>query len=391
MLRRVLTRVLLAALILPILPYAWSPVYRFEAETPFAGREWFNPYETLSGRWQRANLHAHGRAWSGFTNGRQGDAEVAARYRQLGYDVPGVSDYQRIAAHDGIATIPIYEHGFNIGKHHQLAIGARTVTWFDFPLWQSTSQQQYVIDRVAQTADLVALAHPDSRYAYSLDNLRQLSGYQLIEVANGPFASEASWDAVLSSGHPVWGLGNDDTHDLDDPRRTAGAWNMIDAATATIGDVVAALRAGRSYAVMRTGAVEAADVTTLAAVEVRDQTMTVTCAGAASTISFIGQNGATRQTFKDTNSAAYTLADSDTYVRAVIESPQTVLYLNPVIRYDGSSLAAPLASLNVAGTWIIRSGFVLGCAALAMITTRRRRPRVTRTARMLADAKEKSA
>ena len=391
LLRRLLTSVLAAAVVLPVLPYAWAPVYRFEDVRPFAGTQLFNPYATLIGRWQRTNLHAHGRAWSGLTNGRQGDAQVASRYRQLGYDVPGVSDYQRIAALDGVATIPLYEHGFNIGKHHQLAIGAHSVTWFDFPLWQSTSQQQYVIDRVARTADLVALAHPDSRFAYSLENLQQLTGYQLIEVANGPFASEESWDTVLSSGHPVWGLGNDDTHDLDDPRRTAGAWNMIDAVEPTTGEIVAALRAGRSYAVLRTGAVDSANVTVLTGVEVHDQTMTVTSHGAASTISFIGQNGALRHTVKDVNSAAYTFSSSDTYVRTVIESPQTVLYLNPVIRYDGASLAVPLASLDVVGTWVIRVSFVLGCAALAAISTRRRRPRARRPATVLADAKEKSA
>jgi hypothetical protein len=391
LLRRLLTSVLAAAVVLPVLPYAWAPVYRFDDPKPFTGSRLFNPYAKLIGRWQRANLHAHGRAWSGLTNGRQADDEVATRYRQLGYDVPGVSDYQRIAALNGVATLPLYEHGFNIGKHHQLAIGARTVTWFDFPLWQSTSQQQYVIDRVARTADLVALAHPDSRFAYSLENLQQLTGYQLIEVANGPFASEESWDAVLSSGHPVWGLGNDDTHDLDDPRRTAGAWNMIDAASPTTADIVAALRAGRSYAVLRTGAVDSANVTVLAGVDVRDDTVTVTCTGAASTISFIGQNGAVRHTVKDANTAAYTLSGGDTYVRTVIESPQTVLYLNPVIRYDGSALPAPAASIDIAGTWVIRISFVLGCAALAAISTRRRRPRPARAAAVLADAKEKSA
>jgi hypothetical protein len=391
LLRRLLTSVLAAAVLLPVIPYAWAPVYQFQEAAPFAGRELFNPYASLVGRWQRANLHAHGRAWSGFTNGRQADEQVAMRYRQLGYDVPGVSDYQRIASLNGVATIPLYEHGFNIGKHHQLAIGAHSVTWFDFPLWQSTSHQQYVIDRVAATADLVALAHPDSRFAYSLENLRQLTGYQLIEVANGPFASDASWDTVLSSGHPVWGLGNDDTHDLDDPRRTAGAWNMIDAASATTGDIVAALRAGRSYAVMRTGAIDAANVTTLTGVTVNDQTVTVTCAGAASTISFIGQNGVVRQTVKEANTAAYTFSASDTYVRTVIESPQTVLYLNPVIRYDGSALPVPAASLDLAGTWAGRIGFVLGCVALAGFATRRRRPRVTRATTVLADAKEKSA
>src|SRR5262245_42312253 len=147
--------------------------------------------------------------------------------------------------------MPLYEHGYNLLKHHQLAIGAHSVDWFDFPLWQSLSNQQYVIDRVARTADLVALAHPPSRNAYMPSELRELSGYQLIEVVNGPFHLATAWDAALSSGHAVWGIANDDTHDLRDAGRAAVAWNMIDAPTASTADIVAALRAGRSYAVSR--------------------------------------------------------------------------------------------------------------------------------------------
>jgi hypothetical protein len=383
---------LAAAALLLVLPYAWTPLYRFPEPAPFAGSQLFNPYAALRGTWQRANLHAHGRAWSGLTNGRQPAAEVARRYRELGYDVPGISNYQQIASLDGVATIPIYEHGYNIGKHHQLAIGAQEVDWFDFPLWQSTSQQQFVIDRVRRTADLVALAHPNSRYAYTTDNLRQLTGYHLMEVANGPFTAEDSWDAVLSAGHVVWALANDDTHDLEDPRRMAAAWNMIDAEVPNTEEVIEALRAGRSYAVVRTGAIESAHVTMLVRVEVRDATVIVTSTGAASTVTFIGQSGVVRKSVSDTTAAAYSFADGDTYVRAVIESPQTVLYLNPVIRYNGTTLPASAATLDVAGTWLLRVASALGCAALVVLRRRRRSILdVAEPTPVLADAKRKSA
>ena len=70
-------------------------------------------------------------------------------------------------------TIPAYEHGYNIGKHHQLAIGARKVDWVDFPIWQSRSHLQFIINRVAATADLVAIVHPESRNAYDDDDLQR--------------------------------------------------------------------------------------------------------------------------------------------------------------------------------------------------------------------------
>src|SRR5262249_22227640 len=157
------------------------------------------------------------------------------RYRQLGYSVAGVSDYQRIAAFHGVDTLPLYEHGFNIGKNHQLAIGARAVDWFDFPLWQGTRHQQYVIDRVKRKGELVSLNHPNARDAYDANAMHALTGYDLIEVVNGPFIAEDIWDAALSSGHPVWAVANDDTHDVDDRRRIAMGWNMIDAPSPSAG------------------------------------------------------------------------------------------------------------------------------------------------------------
>ena len=374
-------------------PYAWGPVYSFPEPRVFSGNHFLNPYGEQPGNWQRANFHAHGRAWYGITNGRQSDHEVVTRYRQLGYTVPGVSDYQRIAAQHGVPTIPLYEHGYNIGKHHQLAIGAHAVEWFDFPLWQSTSHQQFVIDRVRRKTDLVALAHPGVRGSYTNDELQQLTGYDLIEIVNGPFMADDAWDAALSAGHAVWAVADDDTHDLTDHRRMAVGWNMIDAPSGSTTDIVAALKAGRSYAVARTGALDAAHVTMLSSVRVVDGRMIVTCAGAPAAFTFIGQNGAVRRTVKDATSAAYTFAQKDTYIRTVIESPQTVIYLNPVIRYDGVSIASPPATVDAASTWLLRGSSSLGCAGLVVFAVARRRRPVLQTARrpILADIKRNTA
>jgi hypothetical protein len=370
---RALGRAALGLALLVLAPYAWAPVYRFPDPAPFAGSQFWNPYASLTGTWQRANLHAHGFAWAGLTNGEQSDHIVAQTYRGLGYAVAGVSDYQRIAAFHGVDTMPLYEHGFNIGKNHQLAIGAHAVEWFDFPLWQSLSHQQYVIDRVRRKADLVSLNHPSAR-AYDLNATRSLTGYDLIEVANGPFIAEDVWDSALSSGRPVWAVANDDTHDVEDPRRTAISWNMIDARSASTEDIVAALRAGRSYAVLRTGAQDAFDITRVSSVSVADAVIRVELLGAPSTITFIGQDGTVLRSVSDTLVATYTMTQADTYVRTVVASPQTRLYLNPVIRWDGRSIPAPVASVNAMLTWTQRG------AALAMVVMLVLRLRWKRTA-----------
>lgn len=364
----------MALLVLAVVaPYAMGPVYEFPEPVPFSGSALYNPYGRSSGRWQRANFHAHGRAWVGLTNGAQSSAEVAQRYRDLGYDVPGVSDYQRIAANHGVATIPVYEHGYNVIKQHQLAIGAHDVEWLDFLLWQSLSHQQYVVDRVKRKSDLVALAHPSTRDAYTVDDMRALTGYDLIEVVNGPFAALDVWDSALSAGRAVWAIADDDTHDLEDTRRTAAGWNMVGSPTAQTNDIVSALRDGNTYAVLRTGAIEAANVTVLNRLEVDGHVIRVDVDGAASDFTFIGQNGVARKTVKNANSAEYTFADNDTYVRTVVETPQTTLFLNPVIRFNGAQLPKPRASVDALATWTIRGGIGLGIVLIAL-ALRRRKP-----------------
>jgi hypothetical protein len=366
-------RVLLAFVVLIGLPYACSPVYRFPGPAPFSGTHFYNPYAGLRGQWKRTNLHAHGVAWGGLTNGEQPSRDVVRRYKQLGYDVSGVSNYHSIAAHHGVDTLPLYEHGYNVVKRHQLAIGATRVEWFDFPLWQWMSQQQFVISRVAAGAALVGLTHPTARGAYSNEALSRLTGYQLIEIVNGPFEAIEPWDAALSSGHAVWAMGNDDTHDTDDPKRSGMGWTMIDAPSTSTADIVGGLRAGRAYAVGRKDDVPAGMDVRIADVRFETDTLHVVTDGALPNIEFVGQGGHSRLTAERTQRASYTFGAHDTYVRAVVHTPQTTLYLNPVLRYDGRALPSPVATIDGPQTWLLRSGIVAALLATASLLWPRRK------------------
>ncbi len=361
--RRIVAILLFLFIAIPLL---LAPVYRFPTPQPFAGPTLWNPYAHLSGIWQKANLHAHGHAWGGVTNGRQSDEEVVQAYKAHGYSVAGVSNYADIAAFRGVDTIPIYEHGYNIPKGHQLAIGAHSVVWLDFPLWQTVDQKQFIIDRVGAAADLVSVNHPNT--AYTDDDMRKLTGYQLMEVVNGPFAVEDLWDAALSSGHVVWALGNDDAHDVTNLRRTFIAWNMIDAPSTSTADIVGALRAGRSYAVSLVGNSPDAQLTS---VDVDHDTLTVASSGVRATYIFIGQDGAIRGTEDQVREATYTFAATDTYIRTVIRTPNMVLYLNPVMRYDGVRLPARTADVDAAATWLHRVVVALLSAFVVFLLWRR--------------------
>jgi hypothetical protein len=373
-----LKRILLVLAVLIALPYARTQVYRFPEPTVFSGAHFLNPYEKASGRWLRANFHAHGEAWNGITYGEQTNDEVIAAYRRRGYDIATISNYQRIAAHEGVDTLPAYEHGYSLGKRHQLAIGAHAVEWLDYPLFQSLSHKQQIINLVKQKADLVALAHPNSRDAYTSRDLQQLTGYQLIEVVNGPFPVEETWDAALSAGRLVWGLANDDSHDINDPRRMASAWTMVNARTSGVAEIVSALADGRHYAVRRPDVDDpAAEDTDLESVAFADGRLTIHCGGAPATFMFVGQGGAVRKTIYNNLTAEYTFTPQDTYVRGVVYAPRRVIYLNPIVRYDGAHVPAPAATVDWPGTWLLRTAIVLGTALLVALGWRRRLPSPT--------------
>lgn len=348
------------------LPYAWSPIYRFPAPTPFAGASLYNPYRGLRGAWKRANLHAHGAEWGGLTNGQQPSDEVMRTYRALGYDVAGVSNYHAIAEPDRPDGLALYEHGYNVRKRHQLAIGAREVEWFDFPVWQGLSQEQFIIDRIGRTSALVGLTHPDARDAYTPAALASLTGYQFIEIVNGPFESYELWDAALSSGRVVWAMANDDTHDTRDARRTAAGWNMIDAPSTSAADLVDAMRQGLMYAVgrRREGPAPSDDAALrVVGVSVDGNTLRVATEGPAADVEFIGHQGRSRGKFVGVHDAEVTFGREDTYIRAVIDGPDRRVYLNPVLRYDGRALPAPIAIASAPLTWGFRAA--LASAALA--------------------------
>jgi hypothetical protein len=112
--------------------------------------------------------------------------------------------------------------------------------------------------------------------------------------------------------------------------------------------------------------------------------MRVELRGAASDVTFIGQDGTVRNKVKDTLAAAYTFTASDTYVRTVVTTPQTILYLNPVIRWNGTSLPAPTATVNAAWTWTQRGGIVLACVALLIRVRTRRTEAAVPAARAVA-------
>ncbi len=369
-------------LFLVSLLYATAPLYLFAESRPFAGGRWYNPYGDLNatGRWQKASLHAHSVAWGGLTNGGQTAEQVAGAYTRMRYDIVGLSDYHSMSAAERTGTFPVYEQGWNVQKSHRLAIGGDAVVWRDYPLGQTVHHKQDIINRLGLTGAVVVLAHPTIREGHSVADLRQLSGYDALEVLNH-FVSPATteWDAALSSGRAVWVMASDDSHNIHDAGETGVHWTLVYTRSRETHAVRSAIRAGRTIGVRGVGG-----QTQLSFVSqhVFGDTLEVRARGPIAHIEVTGQDGATRTT-QVTDSLGVTIARAvarpdDGYLRATVigtgsGTPQLLL-LNPVVRWDGVILGAATARVDVPRTAVLRwMACSLYAAAFMSMQARRRR------------------
>lgn len=341
-----------------LVQYTRMPLYNFPAPEKFHGDSWYNPYQHADGTWYKSNFHAHSVSWLGMTDGRNHAAEVHNHYKQLGYDIIGISDYQHI---DKLRTkddnfIPVYEHGFNVSKCHHVVIGAKRVEWQDYVFFQSRHHKQHILDELSKNSEFVAIAHPLFCNGYDSTDMAALTHYNAIEVLNHYRKSVSLWDDALSAGRPVWIIGDDDTHKISDPGQTGVCWTMVMAASPRQDDVIAALKQGRMFGVEGKHAI--VDNTVLS-VSVQHNQLRIECDKPADQIRFIGQFGALLKTVDHDSIAVYSLQDSDTYIRTEIQNAQTTFYLNPILRCQNGEPQIVAASVNQMATWIMRGGAIL--------------------------------
>lgn len=368
----------IVALSVLLLPYVVVPVYFFHPPTPFTSDTLYNPYAGAGPLWQRANFHAHSRAWNGITSGVQSPDEVHAAYVARGYDVIGLSNYHLITRVAGdSAFLPIYEHGFNIAKTHQLIIGARHVVNLDFPFWQSTQAKQYLLGRLRDSASLTVIAHPYLRRGYGQAQLAELSGYDLLEVRSHWNDASAWWDSVLTAGNAVWAIGDDDVHDITKANEIGVVWTMVNAPTHAPAAILEALRRGDMYVVAGNGAAMPAR---LDAVEVRGDTITTRFDQNMESIRVVTDAGLSRVQRETANEITYVLTPADHYARVVAKSAGGTLYLNPVIRSAGIPVPRGVPPQRALASLVTRlSAALIWCCAVFLLLPkrleRRSRPR----------------
>ena len=371
--------ILILALAAVLYQYLTCPVYRFPESRPFAGDQIYNPYNTLdTSHWRKANFQVQSYAWAGLTDGRKNTNQVIdSVYRFLGYDIIATSDYQRINrwGSEKESFIPVYEHGYGLFKNHQVLIGARQVTWADFPLYQNTHHKQHILHKLRKNNELVYIAHPGLRGGYEPEDMKYLTGYNGLEVLNYAIVSEAHWDTALSAGRYVTILGNDDSHDVSNPLEVGHRCTFIQSASLHGDSIVKALKQGKAYGAdifrepdfsLEEIAERSGDIARLTSVRVSRDTMIVKVDREARLFRFVGQGGAVRQRTENADSAVYVFRPEDTYIRTEILFPdRNLFYLNPLVRCDGGIPSnPPMAEVDRARSWLF---WIVGWSTLAFI------------------------
>jgi hypothetical protein len=176
----------------------------------------------------------------------------------------------------------------------------------------------------------------------------------MMEVANTQGARTAYWDATLSDGNAVWFLANDDTHDLNDGEAFM-RWNMIYAATPDTEAAIRALKHGNHYGVLSYDGL--CEENRLTAFKINGDTLTVSLKDTFNRIDFIGQHGTGMQSIGFDTTASYVLRETDTYIRVEVHHDHCVMFLNPIIRYDGDILPHEQTvspGVNPSRTWVGR-------------------------------------
>ncbi|PLX11389.1 MAG: hypothetical protein C0598_08315, partial [Marinilabiliales bacterium] len=277
-------------------------------------------------------------------------------YKELHFDYVATSDYQKINRHGSKLEqyIPTYEHGYNVFKTHQVCIDAKKVDWVDLLFFQTLSMKQWVIDILRKNSSIVVLAHPTLRDGYKLRDMKYLTNYNMIEALTNMRVSMEHWDTALSSGNPVWILGNDDAHDVTNSNEVGRRFTLINSPDLKKDNIISSMLSGSSYAFdlfriddedMKVKYARAKNIPFLKSARLFGDTLKIEISEKARTFQFIGQDGKIKETFKNKYQASYVIKDDDTYIRTKITFPDnSSIYLNPVIRYSGEKPVSKISS-----------------------------------------------
>jgi hypothetical protein len=299
-------------------------------------------------RWLKGNTHTHTTESDGDTS----PDEVTRWYREHGYQFLVLSDHNVLTSVDALNAINGKDGSFLLIKGEEVtdAFDGRPVHINGLDVAEKVEPQkgsslldvlQRNVDAIRRVRGVPHINHPNFRWAFSTDDLRQVRNNRLLEIFNGhPQVNnlggggvpglEEVWDAILSSGTLIYGIAVDDAHNFKSPGNPAVAgpgrgWVMVRADRLEARAILTALEEGQFYA--STG-VELSDIV------VTTSGMTVTVkkdAWAKYRVQFIGKGGRLLHEALD-SPAEYAFRGDEGYVRAkILESNGRVAWTQPTM------------------------------------------------------------
>ncbi|MBB1247032.1 PHP domain-containing protein [Streptomyces durbertensis] len=222
------------------------------------------PPERARGRgraWYRGDCHLH----TVHSDGQRTPAEVAAAARAAGLDFIVSTEHNTTSAHAawqglwGEDLLILCGEEVTTRNGHYLALGTDPGTFVDWRYRARDEAFRRHAARVRRAGGLVVPAHPNCPFV----GCQWKFGYgdaDAVEVWNGPWTADdelalAAWDNLLADsagragragpGHWVPALGCSDAH--REPQVVGHPQTVVRADDLTRRDVLAAVRAGRSY------------------------------------------------------------------------------------------------------------------------------------------------
>jgi hypothetical protein len=355
--------------------------YKFQEPHSFIGKHLYNPYYNLdSTRWKISNFHAHTHKFTGNSDTiSKNSRHLDSLYTYLGYDIISISDYHKINTYESKhpGYIPVYEHGYQYFKNHQLVLNAKKVNWIDYFFRQTLNNKQYVLNSLKKdTSVLLTIVHPILRKAYSISDFKYLTNYNCLEIVNNTYTFISTYDTILSCGHQVFLMADDDEHNLNNPNDCGSGFNMINAVLQR-DSILNALKSGRSIGVKlnlnlyrsneaKKSAIQ--NLPVLTGFSIKNDTINISLNKSVKTIKFIGQHGAEKMKISDCRTGSYFFTKNDTYIRTEVECDNgTLFFLNPVFRYDGELRPDSSPPVDVQKTYLFR--IILAVLLLSGVAT----------------------
>jgi len=189
----------------------------------------------------KGQMHTHSKCVGGCSDGSQSPAEVAAAYRDAGYDFISITDHNTITPIpnvSGMLIIPGIEDTMATGHLNRINAVSPTV-----------STPQGVIDLALREGSFVVLNHPNypANPIWTDARLNSVSNYHGIEVWNSVVApnqnAEGRIDRLLSEGKKFYLVAADDCHHVSAAYcKTASVRVFSD--NLTVVDIMANLKSG---------------------------------------------------------------------------------------------------------------------------------------------------